>query len=198
MGMGTRPIWAGYRNIFVPIGSTHTLPVKSWVGHGYNDVPTGIPIPYPYTTADMWTKASSQAVQRQQSTVTDVQLNHFPLVSPIAIPDLTPQSPRSSQSLRQPRHTASLLIPMDPSSLAASLPFSSRLSLPRPWEPVALCTIRPSPSLGRIGSGSDEHQGADVASRTVAVMSAAAGTLIQACTTTPANNHDGSDSPLQC
>jgi hypothetical protein len=37
--------WAGYEYTFMSMGSTHTLNVKSWAGHGYNLVPAGIPIP---------------------------------------------------------------------------------------------------------------------------------------------------------
>ena len=48
MGTGTVPVWRGYGHIFIPMDSIHTLPAKSWVGHGYNPIPMGIPIPYPF------------------------------------------------------------------------------------------------------------------------------------------------------
>jgi hypothetical protein len=53
---GTVPTWAGYGNIFVPMGNTHTLPIKSWVGYGYSLVPVDIPIPYPFIVIceSMW------------------------------------------------------------------------------------------------------------------------------------------------
>jgi hypothetical protein len=43
------PAWAGYGHTFIPMGNTHTLPIKSWVGYEYRLVPVGIPIPYPFT-----------------------------------------------------------------------------------------------------------------------------------------------------
>lgn len=29
----TIPAWSGYGNNFIPMGSTRTLPVESWIGH---------------------------------------------------------------------------------------------------------------------------------------------------------------------
>ena len=45
---GTIPVWGGYGNTFIPMSSTHTLPAKSWGGHGYIPAPMGIPILYPF------------------------------------------------------------------------------------------------------------------------------------------------------
>jgi hypothetical protein len=45
---GTVSVWAGYEYTFMPMDSTHTLPVKSWVGYGYSFVPAGILIPCPF------------------------------------------------------------------------------------------------------------------------------------------------------
>jgi hypothetical protein len=45
---GTVPAWAGYGHTFISTGSTHTLPVNSWVGHRYSLLPAGILIPYPF------------------------------------------------------------------------------------------------------------------------------------------------------
>jgi hypothetical protein len=44
----TVPAWAGYGNTFIPMGITHTLPIMSWVGHGYSPLAVGILIPYPF------------------------------------------------------------------------------------------------------------------------------------------------------
>jgi hypothetical protein len=37
--VGTIPAWEEYGYIFMPMGSIHTIPVKSWVGHEYSFVP---------------------------------------------------------------------------------------------------------------------------------------------------------------
>jgi hypothetical protein len=43
--VGTVPVWAGYGYTFMPMSSTHTLPVKSWIGYECSFVPVGILIP---------------------------------------------------------------------------------------------------------------------------------------------------------
>jgi hypothetical protein len=31
--VGTVSAWTGYGHTYMPMGSTHTLPINSWVGH---------------------------------------------------------------------------------------------------------------------------------------------------------------------
>jgi hypothetical protein len=47
--VGTVPALAGYGYTFISMRSTHTLPVKSWVGHEYSLVFVGILIPCPFS-----------------------------------------------------------------------------------------------------------------------------------------------------